>query len=279
MGTRVLSSPGYNVSGSGAPPDGVSFRLLMGGTDEVAATTDSSSYGHSILFNNSSGNAVIDTAQSVGGSFPASSFRVDATIDSAIGYMYWADHNAFALGSGDFTLEFFFRHNGASYGTTTRYMMGQIDDVGGVLTLTNSSVFVSVSAGKLGANAIRSTLGTSIHSGGAGLSGTTSLSGNTWYYGCYCRDGDTFRLYLGTPGGSATQEASVAAVAAGAIVQDSSAQWGIGRAGEWPTLAWYNLNGSPDVSGWSGWIGPSQLWKGRCLYPGGNSYTVPTSFT
>lgn len=279
MGTRILSSPTNNVSGSGAAPDGVSFRLLMGGTDEVAATTDSSSFGHSILFNNSAGNAVIDTAQSVGGSFPGSSFRCDATIDSSMGYMYWADHNAFALGSGDFTLEFFFRHNGASYGATTRYLMGQIDDNGGTLVTTNSSVFIYISNGRLYANAYRSTLGTSIHTGLVPVGGVTSLSGNTWYYGCYTRQNDTFYLYLGTPGGTATLEAQVDAVAIGALIQDSSVPWGIGICGEWPTLAWYNLNGGPNVSGWSGWIGPSQLWKGRCLYPGGTSYTVPTSFT
>lgn len=279
MGTRILSSPTNNVSGSGAPPDGVSFRLLMGGTDEVAATTDSSGYGHSILFNNSGGNAVIDTAQSVGGSFPGSSFRCDATIDSSMGFMYWADHNAFALGSGDFTWEFFFRHNGASLGTTSRFIGGQMDDSSGTLVTTNSSIYAVVRAGKLWATGYRSTIGDNIHTGNVELGGVTSLSGNTWYYGCYTRQNDTFYLYLGTPGGTATLEASVAAVAVGAQIVDSSANWGMGICGEWPTLAWYNLNGSPNVSGWSGWLGPTQLWKGRCLYPGGTSYTVPTSFT
>jgi hypothetical protein len=255
-----------------------SILLQMGGTDEVAATTDSSSYGHTISFNNTAGNAVIDTAQSVGGSFPASSLRVDATIDAAIGYAYWADNDAFTLGDDPFTWEFFFRHNGASMGATSRFIGGQVDDNAGVVVNTNSSIYAVVRAGKLWAAGFRSTIGDYIHTGNVELGGISSLTGNTWYYGCYCREGDTFRLYLGTPGGTAVQEASVAAVASGAIIVDSSAQWGMGICGEWPGLAWYNLNGSPDVSGWSGWLGPMRLTRGVCRYPGGTSYAVPTRF-
>lgn len=276
--SRIVQFNGSNVAGNGLPAEGTSLELLMCGTDEVAATSDTSEFAHTIIFNNSAGNCAIDTAQYVPDWACSSSLRVDASIDSAMGYIYWADHNSFALGSSNFTFEFFFRHNGASMGTTSRFIGGQIDDNAGVLVGTNSSIYAVVRAGKLWASGYRSTIGDSIHTGNVELGGITSLSGNTWYYGCYTRDGDTFRLYLGTPGGSAVQEASVAAVAAGAQIVDSSANWGLGICGEWPTLAWYNLNGSPDVSGWSGWIGPTRLTKGICRYPGGTTYTVPTSY-
>ncbi len=270
MSFALTQLQGFNATRAGQ----VAFLLFGGGTDEVAATTDSSPFAHTINFNNSAGSAVIDTAQYVGGgNFPNSSLRVDGTIDSSIGYTYWADHPIFSLGSKNWTMELFYRHNGASVGTTTRYMAGQVDATGAT---TNSSMMLSTSPTKFRGDCYSG--GASAHNGGAALAGTSTLTGNTWYYGCYCRDGDTFRLYHGVPGGSAVQEASVAAASSGIILNDSTANWGLGRAGDWPTLAWYNLNGSPNVGGWFGWLAPARLTVGRCLYPGGTTYAVPTSF-
>ena len=153
--------------------------LNLNGTDGATSTIDESDTPHSISF---VGTAELDTAQK---KFGTSSLLVDGNSD----YIWAADHSDWSFGSGEFTVDGFFRFNNlpsASAPTLVGQWRGtgsqkswaaQIVDTAGVKTMrfghsVNGSTTLLAS------------------------SSTVTLVAGTWYHYAIVRDGDTLRFFL-----------------------------------------------------------------------------------
>jgi hypothetical protein len=159
--------------------------------------------GHSFTAN---GNAQIDTAQS---KFGGASAFFDGTGD----WISTSDHADFALGAGDFTVDFWLRLNNTG---DNRLVCGQVDASN---TITNRSIYFH----RLAANTIR--FGTATGSTANNVTGTTTLSAGVWYHVAGVRIGGTLKLFV-----NGVQEGGDVAIS-GAI-NNSTAPFSIGRLGE-----------------------------------------------
>ena len=157
--------------------------------------------------------------------------------------LQFADNSAFAMGSGDFTIECWL------YRTATgqTFFAGQSASDG---SPTNISFIFYINSSDC--------LAFSVYSGGTGygLSDSTAITNNQWVYVAAVRDGSTLRLYKN---GVQVVTASVSGT-----INDSAYRLGIGTAGEYLTQPY------------PGYISNFRLVRGTCLYPSGTTFTPST---
>jgi hypothetical protein len=181
--------------------------LHFDGADASTSFTDSSVGGagspHSFTAN---GNAQIDTAQS---RFGGASAFFDGTGD----FVTTPDHADFALGAGDFTVDFWLRLNNTG---DNRLICGQVDATN---TITNRSIYFQ----RLAANRIR--FGTATGSTANNVDSTTTLSDGVWYHVAGVRTGGTLKLFV-----DGVQEGGDVAIS-GAI-NNSTGAFSVGRLGD-----------------------------------------------
>jgi hypothetical protein len=158
--------------------------------------------------------------------------------------LQFADSSAFALGSGDFTIECWL------YRTTTGQMFfaGQIDSSGNASN--GSFVFYINSSNYLSLSAYQS-------SSGIAVTDSVAIANNQWNHVAVVRDTNTLRLYK-----NGVQAATASITGA---VNDSAYRLGIGNAGEYLTQPF------------AGYITNFRLVKGTCLYPSGTTFTPSTT--
>lgn len=146
----------------------VGLLLHMDGADASTTFTDNSSNAHTVTAN---GNAQIDTAQS---KFGGASGLFDGTGD----YLQVADHASLDFGTGDFTVEGWFRLNATTAG---QGMIGKGDPG----TSSGWALFFNT--------------GPNLHVYQNGLYRCTSNSNQstgTWYHFAAVRNGTTWTLYI-----------------------------------------------------------------------------------
>lgn len=164
----------------------VSFLAHMEAADTSTTFTDSSSIGHTIT---AAGNAQHSTG--VAPPYGSSAGLFDGTGD----YLSVADHSSLDFGTGDFTVEGWFR---AASLTNAPILWHKLADG----SSSNAGWFIEVDATTLYA-------GKGVASAGADFgSFSVSLSTNTWYHVAITRTGNTLEAYVGgnslgtfTPGG------------------------------------------------------------------------------
>lgn len=189
--------------------------LSFDGTDASTTITDRNEGGSAHVWT-ANGDAQIDTAQA---KFGGASLLCDGTGD----YVTTPDHADFALGSGDWTVDFWFRCNVAS-GATAR-ICGQNDS-----SLSGASSSFGIT--RHSSNTIQAYAffdGTS----SAFILGTTQFtdSVNTgWHHLALIRSGNVLTLYLD---GVAEGTAAITGT-----VNNSSNALSIGRAGEFTAQTW-----------------------------------------
>lgn len=127
------------------------------------------------------------------------------------GYIGTGATTDFALGTGDFTIDFWFY---CLNNAPTSSICGQYDSGANA---SNSSVAVFLNGGKLGASASNSSFF-------VGATGTTTVAANTWYHAAFVRDGTILRVFL-----NGNQEATNT-FGTGAV-QSASGVWSLGYIG------------------------------------------------
>ena len=183
-----MRSAGGGGGGGGTDPDFASVSLLlhMEGADASTTFTDSSPIGHTVT---AAGNAQLDTA--VAPPYGASAGLFDGTGD----YLSVADAASLDFGTGDFTVEGWFRAASLSNAPVLWHKLsdGASADAGWFIEVDASNLY----AGK------------GVATGGTDF-GTfaVSLSVNTWYHVAITRTGNSLQAYVGgnslgtfTPGG------------------------------------------------------------------------------
>lgn len=136
----------------------------------------------------------------------------------------FGDSAAFSLGTSDFTAEMWVRFSAAPASST--YLCGQSPSSG---ANANSNFVIE----KTAANRLRGVCYTGAGSLIGDVVGTTTVTTGVWYHVAYVRQGSTFTLYVnGVAEGAASSSASVI---------DSTAQFGVGRSGEF-TSGFHNGN-------------------------------------
>src|SRR5574341_108462 len=191
--------------------------LHMDGTDGTTTFTDSNIGGSAHTWT-ANGNAQIDTAIA---KFGSAAGLFDGTGD----YIDTTDHADFSLGSGDFTIDFWFNRAGGD--GTGRLIAGQSDSAGSVASTsftarlhTTNVVLCQVSDGA----ALTS------------VTGTTTFTATGWHHVAFVRTGNTLRMFV-----DGVQEGGD--VAFSATVNNSTNKFAVGRLGELTTNTW---NGSID---------------------------------
>jgi hypothetical protein len=185
------------------------------------------------------GNAQIDTAQS---KFGGSSGLFDGNGD----FLSTADSDAWHFGTGDFTVEFWARFPAAN---VTYQLIGQSD-------ASATSPSLSWMIQRLNTNVIRGNA-VSGSSNVGDITGTTTISVDTWYHIAYQRSVDTFMLFVdgvlqGTASGGSPSPS----------LNNSTTILSVGRIG---LLTGQDTNG---------WIDELRITKGVARYIGS-----PTNFT
>jgi len=212
--------------------------LHFDGADASTVFTDSSTGGagspHALTAN---GNAQIDTAQS---KFGGASGLFDGSGD----WISTPDHADFTLGSGDFTIDLWFRRNA----TGTQMLAGQISSTAAA---ASSAWYIQCqNAGNLLNAGISN--GTSFTI----LQSTTALPvDGLWHHVAFVRSGNTLRLFL-----DGVQEDTDTFIGA---VNDGAVTLSIGRGGE--------LNSQY----WNGWIDEFRLSAGVARWSA--NFTPPAS--
>lgn len=193
--------------------------LHFDGSDAGTTITDSNAGGSAHTWT-AAGNANTDTAQSKWG---GTSLACDGTGD----WVTTSDHADFTLGSGDWTVDFWFRCTAAS--GTVEHLCGQCDS-----TPNNSSV--SFRIGRTAADVIAAIA--CVSTSAFTVTGTTTYtdaSNTGWHHCAFVRSGDNLKLFL-----DGVQEGGDVAISG--TVNDSSNALRVGAAGE--------VTGDP----WTGWI-------------------------
>jgi hypothetical protein len=197
--------------------------LHFDGTDASTTITDSNAGGSAHTWT-AAGNAQIDTAQS---KFGGASGLFDGTGD----WVTTPDHADFSLGSGTFTIDFWFRVNAA--GGSALNLAGQMDSMStdGAWSMNRTSGNVIVA---------------SVSTDGSNytvVTGTTQFTNavNTgWHHAALVRTGNTLKLFI-----DGTQEGGD--VSFSGTVFNSSSVLAVGAAGAITT------------SPWNGWIDEFRL--------------------
>lgn len=211
----------------------VSSLLHMNGAD--ASTTFTDETGKTWT---ASGNAQIDTAQY---KFGGASGLFDGTGD----YVTTPDHADFDVGSGEFTLDMWFRLNAVG---AYRYLFGQMNS-----TPSAASRAVSLNVNSSNQLEGRVACGGSLYT----ASSATALSSGTWYHAALIREGNTLKIYLDGVVGGTTADLT------GLTVNNSSNVPTIGRPGDYASQ-YFN-----------GWIDEVRYSKGIARWTTG--FTPPTT--
>jgi hypothetical protein len=194
--------------------------LHMDGADASTTLTDESGKAWT-----PGGNAQVDTAQSV---FGGAALLCDGTGD----YIDTPDSDDFAMGSGDFTVDFRVRWNSV---TSAQYIFGQ-EDSGGDNAKRALGAYMSGGGANL---AVGFYSGTSSYPCNAG-----AVSINTWYHVALVRYGNALTIYMnGTKIGNSVN-------VTGVTMNNSAYKFAVGRLGEYPNASF------------NGWIDEFRISKG-----------------
>lgn len=161
--------------------------------------------------------------------------------DGALDRITTPNHVDFNFGTGDFTVEWFQRWN------------------------SSASYQILFDYGYAGANAItlQSRGGGNeakwecfINGSSAGFESTAATL-STWYHYAVVREGTTVRIYRdGVQTASGTSSASIAPATVPFVI---------------------GAKGSDGSQGFNGWVDEFRVTKGTCIYPGGTTFTPPSS--
>ncbi len=223
------------TSGGGATDpnfSSVSLLLHCEGTDGSTTFTDSSSNAHTIT---ASGNAQIDTADY---KFGSASGLYDGTGD----YLATPTHASFDLGTGDWTIEGWFKNhdnNGATRDFFTFYS--------GASAVVEFYAFYNGSTTEIAF--YEAAGGTIVNPAGSNLAAI-------WRHYAWVRDGTTLRIF---ENGSQLGTGSVSGV-----TMPSGVTFGVGR--PFHTLP---------ARAWQGWIDEVRVTKGVARYT--SSFTAPSA--
>jgi hypothetical protein len=247
----VYSNEAVQIWNVATPPVGIDqyTKLLLhgDGTNGSTTFTDSEILAKTVT---RYGNAQISTAQS---KFGGASMLFDGDTDS-VGVSDSAD---FDVGSGDFTIDFWWRRGVIQL---DEHICGQCDAAG---TPASTSVLMMIASNELRLSVCSST--TTYSANSSGFSTDTS----TWNHIAGVRNGNTLSIYLnGTSVGSTS--------VAGVTVNNSSNRWSIGTIGEYSNVL-YSLHGyidefrfSKGIARWTAnFTPPTQSYA----LPGIDSYT------
>jgi Concanavalin A-like lectin/glucanases superfamily len=189
--------------------------LHFDGADGSTTITDSNAGGSAHTWT-AAGNAQIDTAQA---KFGGSSGLFDGVGD----YITTPDHADYTLGSGDFTIDFWFNCNAA--GGTYEVLFGQAD---ATPTVASKSVFawrrdtnVIVCFAVVGA----------VEYGVTGTTQFTNAVNTGWHHCAFVRTGNILKMFI-----DGVQEGGNVAIAGS--VNNSPNAWGVGSLGEYVTDPW-----------------------------------------
>ena len=213
--------------------------LQCDGTDAATTFTDSNRGGSAHTWT-AAGNAQIDTAQS---KFGGASGLFDGTGD----YVTTPDHADFALGSGAFTVDFWFRCNVAS--GSQENLCGQCDS-------TPSNASTSFRIHRTTGNVIEAVV--CVSTTAYTVTGTTQFTSSTntgWHHCALVRTADTLRLFV-----DGTQEGGDVAISG--TVNNSSEVLALGAEGA--------VTSNP----WTGWIDEFRLSVGVARWT--TNFTAPT---
>jgi hypothetical protein len=187
--------------------------LHFDGADASTTITDTNRGGSAHTWT-ANGNGQLDTAIK---KFGTAALLCDGTGD----YVSTPDHADFTLGSGDWTVDFWFNVGGGA--GTTRRAYGQADSanslpsasVGGLLT-TADVMNGTVCAGGVVTSVI----------------GTTAFTSAGWHHYAFVRTGNILKLFL-----DGVQEGGDVAFAS--TVNNSTNVWSVGRRGEVVANSWF----------------------------------------
>lgn len=227
--------------------DSYTVLLLHGErTDGVTAFADSSYYGHAVTVGN---HTQVDTAQKAIGD---ASILFDGNDHLAL-----ADHAAWYFGTGDFTIDLWFRL--ASLPTAGNYMnfMQQREDVNNRwgFWLYNKSGTYKIQF-----------YNTDGGSDTIVVSADATISQDTWYHLALVRSGNDFKIFLnGTQIGSTVTDSSEVTDHAGALYVGQN-----GASGSYLNGWLDEIRVSKGIARWTGTFTPPSTpyggWKGNDLY-------------
>jgi len=215
--------------------------LHCNGVDASTAFIDDN-YGGAAHIWTANDNAQIDTAEF---KFGGSSGLFDGTGD----YVSTPDHADYNVGSGDFTVDFWFNCTAAT---------GIQSLAGGQANNTATAAGTSIRLERNTADKMQGWV--FIATTGYNRFSTTSYTNITnpgWHHYALVRTGDTLKLFL-----DGVQETADLALPAGGVVQDIGNDWAIGRLGEFPTNPWF------------GWVDEFRLSVGIARWT--SDFTPPT---
>jgi hypothetical protein len=210
--------------------------LHFNDTDASTTFTDENAGGSAHTWT-AADNAQIDTAQS---KFGGASGLFDGTGD----YVDTSDHADFALGSSDFTVDFWFKVN-ASAGVEIR-ACGQSD---GLLTAAGTSFLIR----RATSNVMQAVL--SDGTTNQNLTGVTAITDTNWHHLAFVRSGNTIMLFV-------DGALDVSAAFTG-TVPNSAADFAVGARG-----------GDNTTNPWNGWIDEFRLSVGIARWTA--AFTPPT---
>jgi hypothetical protein len=222
MGRAVSITP------SSSDPDFASVTSLLhfDGTDGSTTFTDQKG-----LTWTAAGQAQLDTAQF---KYGTASLMLDGSGD----YISCASDAAFGFGTGDFTIEGWFR------AAVISGNMCLLD----TRTASNEGIAIYVNAAATGTFTAYSNAGI--------LVGVGSFTLNTWVHFAVVRDAGTVRIYLGGVQQGSAADARTYASASSCFVGDN-----------------YVAPSQPA----NGWLDDLRITKGVCRYPSGTSFTPASS--
>jgi hypothetical protein len=210
--------------------------LHMDGADAGTTFTDSNAGGSAHTWT-ANGNAQLDTADK---KFGSASLLLDGTGD----YLSTPDHADWAMGSGEFTYDLWFKVAGGD--GANRVLMSDANAGG---SLTGVLIYL---------NTANKVLAQTTAGGSKLITGTSTFvaAGATWNHVAYVRTGDVLRLFV-----NGTQEGGDLAVSG--AVNNSDGAMMIGKYGELATLYW------------NGWIDEVRISKGLARWTA--NFTPPTA--
>ncbi len=233
----------FRFGGGGGGPTDPNFANVVLLVHADSTFADSSSANRSPTVNNATINTSIKQFGAGSGSFGPS---------NATAYVTYPNSSDFNFGSGDFTVECWFRRAGSNAGFTGGVCHDQIGGTRGWLMFKNDG-----SAPSQG-------FGFAIYSGATvyAVQEASAPSTGTFRHYAAVRDGNTLRLYRD---GVQVASASVTGVSFNNCSEPLvlGTLWGIAT----PTV-----NSSCD-----GYLDDIRITKGVCRYPSGTTFTAPTA--
>jgi len=192
-------------------------KLLLHGNGTDASTTITDSSGVATKTVTANGNAILKTSYGIAPKFGTGMAYFDGNGD----YLTIADHDDFNFGNGDFTIDFWFY----SLDVTSRHLTGILNS-----SVTLSSfvyLFEFTSGGKI---QFQTYSGSTKYQ----ITGTTTLSENTWYHIEVVRNNGNLNMYLnGNSEGTPLTNLSTNSI------NNGTTPLTIGRAGDYVVAGYY----------------------------------------